>query len=156
MQPERLLTQIARCYGLPDAKDENLQRLEERFKMLRNRGTVPVLLIDDAQELPPTSLITLLRLYERQAGGAPLVSLVLFANDGELQSFDLVDVTVTDAIPGDFDGDGDVDGADFLKWQAGFPTASGATRADGDADGDGDVDGQDFLIWQGNYPTPAP
>ena len=81
MQPERLLTQIARCYGLPDAKDENLQRLEERFKMLRNRGTVPVLLIDDAQELPPTSLITLLRLYERQAGGAPLVSLVLFANE---------------------------------------------------------------------------
>lgn len=49
--------------------------------------------------------------------------------------------------PGDFDGDGDVDGADLATWQAGFGDAS-ATRADGDADRDGDVDGQDFLIWQ--------
>src|SRR5262249_16207911 len=46
---------------------------------------------------------------------------------------------------GDFDGDGDVDGADFVAWQTHFPTASGATRADGDADGDGDVDGADFV-----------
>lgn len=81
MQPERLLAQIARCNGLPDAKEDNLRRLEDRFEVLRNRGNVPVLLIDDAQELPPTSLITLLRLYERQAGGTPLVSLVLFANE---------------------------------------------------------------------------
>jgi DamX protein len=81
MQPERLLAQIARCYGLPDVKEENIQRLVERFEMLRKRGTIPVLLIDDAQELPPTSLITLLRLYEHQVGGGPLVSLVLFANE---------------------------------------------------------------------------
>jgi DamX protein len=81
MQPERLLAQIARCNGLPDVKKDNIQRLVERFELLRNRGSIPVLLIDDAQELPPTSLITLLRLYERQVGGGPLVSLVLFANE---------------------------------------------------------------------------
>ncbi|MEJ2592900.1 MAG: SPOR domain-containing protein, partial [Candidatus Thiodiazotropha sp.] len=51
------------------------------FEQLRNRGQVPVLLVDDVQTLPPTSLITLLRLYERQVGGAPLVSLVLFADE---------------------------------------------------------------------------
>ena len=61
---------------------------------------------------------------------------------------------VTLDIPADFDGDGDVDGADFLKWQQGYPTASGATKADGDTDGDGDVDGQDFLVWQQWYPYP--
>ncbi|MCU7914948.1 MAG: AAA family ATPase [Candidatus Thiodiazotropha sp. (ex Gloverina cf. vestifex)] len=81
MQPERLLAHIARCSGLPDAQGDNLARLNERFELLRKHGSVPVLLVDDAQSLPPTSLITLLRLYERQIDGAPLVSLVLFANE---------------------------------------------------------------------------
>lgn len=59
--------------------------------------------------------------------------------------------------PGDFDGDGDVDGADFVAWQTNFPTASGATLAQGDADADGDVDGADFVVWQTNFPfTPGP
>jgi hypothetical protein len=59
------------------------------------------------------------------------------------------------AQPGDFDGDGDVDGADFVAWQTNFPKASGATLAQGDADGDGDVDGADFVIWQTNFPHAA-
>jgi hypothetical protein len=64
---------------------------------------------------------------------------------------------VVTAHAGDFDGDGDVDGADFVAWQTHFPTATGATLADGDADGDGDVDGADFVVWQTNFPfTPAP
>jgi hypothetical protein len=54
---------------------------------------------------------------------------------------------------GDFDGDGDVDGDDFLAWQNGFGIASGADLSDGDGDGDGDVDGDDFLIWQNNFGT---
>ena len=53
--------------------------------------------------------------------------------------------------PGDFNGDGLVNGVDFGLWQMGYPTASGASL--GDADGDGDVDGVDFGIWQANYPT---
>jgi fibronectin-binding autotransporter adhesin len=64
---------------------------------------------------------------------------------------------VAGAHPGDFDSDGDVDGADFVAWQTNFPTASGATLAQGDADGDGDVDGADFVVWQTNFPfTPGP
>jgi hypothetical protein len=58
--------------------------------------------------------------------------------------------------PGDFDGDGDVDGADFVVWQTHFPLASGATLAAGDADGDGDVDGADFVVWQTHFPTTGP
>jgi autotransporter-associated beta strand protein len=59
--------------------------------------------------------------------------------------------------PGDFDSDGDVDGADFVAWQTNFPKATGATLAQGDADGDGDVDGADFVVWQTNFPfTPGP
>src|SRR4029078_12051788 len=58
---------------------------------------------------------------------------------------------------GDFDSDGDVDGADFVAWQTNFPKTSGATLAQGDADGDGEVDGADFVVCQTNFPfTPGP
>ena len=63
--------------------------------------------------------------------------------------------TAVASFAGDFDGDGDVDGDDFLSWQNSFPTASGATKSGGDADGDGDVDGDDFLIWQNQFPSPG-
>ena len=52
---------------------------------------------------------------------------------------------------GDFNGDGHVNGDDFLIWQAAFGTSTGATAGDGDADGDGDVDGNDFLLWQAHF-----
>lgn len=56
---------------------------------------------------------------------------------------------------GDFDGDGDVDGADFVIWQTNFPTTSGAQPSNGDADGDMDVDGADFAAWQSAFPGGA-
>jgi autotransporter-associated beta strand protein len=65
-------------------------------------------------------------------------------------------IAVNPLHPGDFDSDGDVDGADFVAWQTNFPLASGATLGQGDADGDGDVDGADFVVWQTNFPfTPG-
>jgi DamX protein len=66
---------------LPDIAGELLQRLVDRFEVLRKRGRIPVLLVDDAQMLPPTSLITLLRLFERQLNGVRLVSVVLFGDE---------------------------------------------------------------------------
>lgn len=51
----------------------------------------------------------------------------------------------------DFDLDGDVDGDDFLLWQGGFGTPTGAEKMDGDYDNDGDVDGDDFLGWQAEF-----
>jgi hypothetical protein len=63
-------------------------------------------------------------------------------------------LTVQFTVPGDFDGDDDVDGADFVSWQTNFPKTTGATLAQGDADGDGDVDGADFVVWQTNFPYP--
>jgi MYXO-CTERM domain-containing protein len=65
-------------------------------------------------------------------------------------------LSVIDAVPGDFDSDGDVDGADFVAWQSNFPKATGATLAQGDADSDGDIDGADFVVWQTHFPfTPG-
>jgi hypothetical protein len=60
-------------------------------------------------------------------------------------------VTVTVLAPADFNGDGKVDGVDFLIWQSHYPTASGGKPESGDANGDGKVDGVDFLIWQSHY-----
>ena len=48
----------------------------------------------------------------------------------------------------DFDEDGDVDGADFLAWQRGVGTSSGATAAQGDANSDGEVDDDDLTLFE--------
>jgi hypothetical protein len=58
------------------------------------------------------------------------------------------------ALDADFDHDGDVDGADLVKWKADFSAQNGLS----DADDNGVTDGNDFLIWQrqlGNDATPA-
>lgn len=53
---------------------------------------------------------------------------------------------------GDFDGDGDVDGRDFLLWQRGY-TMSGphVEKSTGDATGNQLVDGNDLAVWQATY-----
>jgi endonuclease/exonuclease/phosphatase family metal-dependent hydrolase len=58
----------------------------------------------------------------------------------------------------DFDGDGDVDAFDLLRWQYGYGMG-GTTHDEGDADLDGDVDAFDLLIWQyefGGGPAAVP
>ena len=63
-------------------------------------------------------------------------------------------VTGNDA---DFDGDGDVDGADFLTWQKNLGTAGTATLATGDANGDKNVTAADLAIWRTQFgPAAAP
>jgi hypothetical protein len=49
----------------------------------------------------------------------------------------------------DFDGNGNVDGNDFLVWQRNVGV--GTTLATGDADRDGDVDSADLTIWRNQY-----
>ena len=62
------------------------------------------------------------------------------------------DVTgVTGSLPGDADGDGDVDAADYIALKANMGTATGAVLADGDFDEDGDVDWDDLQLLQDNY-----
>ncbi len=73
--------------------------------------------------------------------------------DGALNSADLTElISIVGAAPiaGDFDGDGDVDGADLTDWRGQFAVGPGA-----DADSDGDSDGNDFLVWQRNVGASA-
>ena len=86
-----------------------------------------------------------------------------YLTTGSLAGYTLLTVGIT----GDFDGDGDVDGADYLAWQRGeTPNPLNASELtgwennfgfpfEGDFDTDGDVDGADFLAWQrGQSPDP--
>jgi DamX protein len=81
MSPDRLVTNIARSFGWSDMHGDLLEGLTTCCDSMRDEGQVPVLLIDDAQLLPPAALITLLRLFERQREGEPLISIVLFADE---------------------------------------------------------------------------
>jgi LmbE family N-acetylglucosaminyl deacetylase/PKD repeat protein len=82
------------------------------------------------------------------AAGTYILSLT--ASDSALVCAANVTITVLGA--GDFNGDGKVDGVDFLIWQSHYPNfVGGATCDGGDANGDGKVDGVDFLVWQANY-----
>lgn len=65
-----------------------------------------------------------------------------------LNGFDLA--IASTALPGDFDGDLNVDGDDLAVWTTNFGMTSGGSTSTGDADNDDDVDGADFLIWQRN------
>jgi len=64
---------------------------------------------------------------------------------------------VSRALLGDFDGDGDVDLADFTQFQLCFggssnpPAPTCPQGVDADLDSDGDVDLADFLIFQQNF-----
>jgi hypothetical protein len=63
----------------------------------------------------------------------------------------------TPVISADFDADGDVAGADFLRWQRGLGATGGAaTLANGNADGDGDVDAADLVVWKQQFGPGSP
>jgi hypothetical protein len=121
--------------------------------------TVAKLVNEVAASTPDDNILT----YQANAAGhfvikswdLPTVPLTL-QDTGFVWAFIKFSDPLAPLHPGDFDSDGDVDGADFVAWQTNFPKASGATLAQGDADKDGDVDGADFVIWQTNFPyTPG-
>ncbi|MEZ6073108.1 MAG: PEP-CTERM sorting domain-containing protein [Pirellulales bacterium] len=56
-------------------------------------------------------------------------------------------------LPGDGNGDGWVDGLDYLLWASNFGSNPGPDGdiSDGDYNDDGSVDGLDYLLWAGNF-----
>lgn len=76
----------------------------------------------------------------------------LFAN--VLVAANAMDLTTSQAISGDTDGNGEVDFSDFLALSAAFGGAGDWTN--GDMDGNGMIDFPDFLILSGSFGTTSP
>jgi hypothetical protein len=57
----------------------------------------------------------------------------------------------------DFDGDGDVDGRDFMTWQRNLgATGAAATLANGNANGDGVINAADLAVWRDQFGNVRP
>jgi hypothetical protein len=59
-------------------------------------------------------------------------------------------------LPGDYDVDDDVDGADFLAWQRGFGSTATPAGSGADGNANGVIDAFDMGVWQANFGRTAP
>jgi hypothetical protein len=104
-----------------------------------------------------TNPMNALVLRQQQAAAGPLEILVNSVSIGDNFAEVLAALSpVAPANNSDFDNDGDVDGDDFLTWQAslgatGVPVGNKST---GDANGDGNVNAADLGIWQAHFGLP--
>jgi MYXO-CTERM domain-containing protein len=76
----------------------------------------------------------------------PTVKDATVANSMQISGIQLFDSSV--ASDPDFDGDGDVDGRDFLTWQRGLGLTGQTNNDNGDADGNGIVNAADLTAWR--------
>ena len=88
------------------------------------------------------------------AGGDVPLTITTDAGAWSLKGFRLSTPVAYDVVAApptadaDFNGDGLVDGADFLVWQQNLGLAEGATNEQGDADGNAAVNDLDLAAWQ--------
>jgi hypothetical protein len=59
------------------------------------------------------------------------------------------------ALPGDYNGNGEVDAADYVLWRKNNGLMGGATPAQGDGTGDGNVTVEDYNFWRTNFGNSA-
>ena len=80
LQPHQFFASLGRCFGISDQR-AGLQEIVQSLEDLDNRGIgrQPIVLVDDADQLPISTFITLLRLYEQHSKDKQLIRLVLFA-----------------------------------------------------------------------------
>ncbi len=103
--------------------------------------------------LAPGALVNLGSLFNAATGTRDLQ--LEFARQGDAGGrFGVVMYgALTSLSNADFNGNGRVDGADFLIWQRGVGISSGATFGQGDANGDGAINGADLAIWKTQFGT---
>lgn len=106
----------------------------------------------------PLTMAEVYRLSGGSANIAHLPDMLLNTPNSLIYSMPAFSVTTLElsALAGDFDGDRDVDGADFVVWQTNFPKSTGASWSQGDANGDGIVNGADFAVWQTQFAGGGP
>ncbi len=130
---------------LEDAPFEFIASRQQTFTLIPD-GQMHTYVLDLSNRADWNGTITQLRLDPVGSGSG---------TDFEIDYIRLIDSSAF-IITADFDQDGDVDGTDFLAWQKGFGTQSGATLDIGDGNGDGKVDAEDLTLWTNAFgSTPA-
>jgi len=71
----------------------------------------------------------------------------------DMAPLEVIGLQIQDISNADANGDGDIDGVDFLTWQRGLGTSGATTVANGDYNYDGLVDGFDLSVWGNQYGT---
>jgi hypothetical protein len=135
-----------------NAGSVSLAESTARIQFFNSAGTLLLATDQDLAELPPGAEYAIeqpLLLADLPLDAYTVVASVRY--DGMSSAPIMVETTA--ALPGtaDFDMDDDVDGVDFLIWQAGFGMTSEAAFSQGDADVDGDVDQRDLAIWERQF-----
>ena len=131
------LTSALVVTGTADVEGAAIQIDDERYQQQRGTLTSDTTLLDAADV---TGLIA------TQAGGIDS-----HLGDGHFlwditHDSDSVSVDIYAAIPGDANGDGNVDGQDFIIWNAN-KVQVGTDWVSGDFNDDGLTDALDFIIW---------
>ncbi len=78
LQPYQFFACLGHCFDVSDERP-GLEKLVHCFENLNRRGRLPIIIVDDAHQLPIATIIMLLRLYERHPNDRLLVKIVLFA-----------------------------------------------------------------------------
>lgn len=117
-------------------------------------GSSPTTLLANASTANDTWLNRSLT-HTAPAGSVEARLVLVFSQpglDGGALHIDDVDFLNLDLeFNADANGDGDVDGADFLTWQRNVGRNDATSVASGDYNYDGIVDGDDFAVWLNNY-----
>lgn len=91
------------------------------------------------------------------AGAVEARLAIVFAqpnNQGGAVYVDNIEFVNLDLEPdADADGNGQIDGLDFLQWQRGVGLNDATSVSDGDFNFDGVVDSLDLAVWQSQYPA---
>jgi len=89
--PDQLLIEIGEGFGLPQDSvtfGSGLEMLQKRLTEMKLSELMPILIIDDAHQLPTASLTILLKLSELSDNNERLLRIVLFAEPNIMEMFD--------------------------------------------------------------------
>jgi hypothetical protein len=81
------------------------------------------------------------------------------ANAGLLSSTPMISQAVASSVPilpGDYNGDGSVDAADYVVWRKTFDSEDVTPFSGADGNGDGEVNEDDLPVWRANFGASLP
>ncbi len=79
LQPDQLYARLADCFEVPGSVEPSTEALLHRCGELVTEGCIPVVLVDDAHLLPPSTLEALLGLYHAPPAEGVNLRVLLFA-----------------------------------------------------------------------------